>query len=81
MSRTRTQNSRKRAGKIIKVAERASALRRVNLHAAGIDVGATSHFVAAPPESCANPVQEFGVMTEDLHALADWLKECQVTEK
>jgi len=79
MSRIRTKKSRNRTGKIIKVAERAPALRRVNLHAAGIDVGASSHFVAVPPESSENPVREFGVMTEDLHALADWLKACGVT--
>jgi len=79
MSRIRTKKSRNRTGKIIKVAERAPALRRVNLHAAGIDVGASSHFVAVPPESSENPVREFGVMTQDLHALADWLKACGVT--
>jgi transposase len=79
MPRTGTKNSRKRIGKIINVAKRASALRRVNLQAAGIDVGARSHFVAVPPEGSESPVREFGVMTEDLHALADWLTECGVT--
>jgi len=79
MPRTGAKNSRKKAGKIMSVAKRTSALRRVNLQAAGIDVGARSHFVAVPPESSESPVREFGVMTEDLHAIADWLKECGVT--
>ena len=46
--------------------------------AAAIDVGATSHWVAVPPESCAESVREFGVFTADLYAIADWLKHCKV---
>ena len=42
--------------------------------AAAIDVGATSHWVAVPPESCAESVREFGVFTGELYAIADWLK-------
>jgi transposase len=55
------------------------SLRRVNLHAAGIDIGATEHWVAVPPEADAQPVRCFGTFTADLHALADWLKACGVT--
>ena len=46
--------------------------------AAAIDVGATSHWVAVPPEKCAESVREFGVFTADLYAIADWLKQCGV---
>ena len=46
-------------------------------NAAGIDVGASSHWVAVPP-ACDEPVREFGAMTDDLHALADWLLACGV---
>ncbi len=46
--------------------------------AAAIDVGATSHWVAVPPETCAESVREFGVFTADLYAIAEWLKACQV---
>ena len=46
--------------------------------AAAIDVGATSHWVAVPPEKCAESVREFGVFTADLYAIADWLKQCRV---
>jgi transposase len=46
--------------------------------AAAIDVGATSHWVAVPPETCAESVREFGVFTADLYAIADWLQACKV---
>ena len=55
------------------------SLRRVNLHAAGIDIGSTEHWVAVPPGSAPQPVRAFGSFTADLHALADWLKACGVT--
>ena len=47
-------------------------------NAAAIDVGATSHWVAVPRERDAEPVREFGAMTDDLHALADWLLACGI---
>jgi transposase len=47
-------------------------------HAAGIDVGASSHWVAAPPDSVEESIREFGAMTDDLNAMADWLLGCGV---
>lgn len=47
-------------------------------NAAALDVGASSHWVAVPPHSSDTPVREVGTMTDDLHALADWLHECGV---
>jgi transposase len=47
-------------------------------HAAGIDVGASSHWVAVPPHASDVPVREFGAMTADLNELADWLLGCGV---
>ena len=47
-------------------------------NAAGIDVGASSHWVAVPPDAAEESVREFGVMTDDLRALADWLMACKV---
>ena len=45
--------------------------------AAGIDVGASKHFVAVPPhlaeQAQCECVRQFGAMTDDLNALADWL--------
>ena len=53
-------------------------LSQLNLNAAGIDVGATSHFVAVPADRAEPPVQEFAAFTADLYRLADWLTECGV---
>ena len=47
--------------------------------AAGIDIGAESHWVSVPPERDSEPVREFSCFTGDLHAMATWLKECGVT--
>lgn len=47
-------------------------------NAAGIDVGASSHWVAVPPHLAEASVREFGAMTDDLNALADWLLACGV---
>jgi transposase len=46
--------------------------------AAGIDIGSRSHWVAVPPGSAEQPVREFLGFTAELHALADWLKNCGV---
>jgi transposase len=55
-------------------------LRHVHLNAAGIDIGAGSHYVAVPPgrdpEGC--DVREFGAFTADLDALAAWLRRCGI---
>ena len=66
------------SGRVVEVPSQSGELRRMSLHAAGIDIGAERHFVAVPPESAANPVREFGVFTKDLYAIADWLSECGV---
>lgn len=47
--------------------------------AAGIDLAATIHYVAVPPDRDPQPVRSFGAFTEDLHALADWLVACKIT--
>jgi len=62
--------------------EQAMAMRKrdeeVFPNAAGIDVGASSHWVAVPPHLAEESVREFGAMTDDLNALADWLLACGV---
>jgi len=50
-----------------------------NPDAAGIDVGATAHWVCVPADRQANPVACFGTCTADLEALAAWLQQCGVT--
>src|ERR671932_306075 len=50
----------------------------LNLNAAAIDIGATSHYVAVPPGRDTVTVREFATFTPDLHQLADWLEQCGV---
>ncbi|MCK5920283.1 MAG: IS110 family transposase, partial [Methylococcales bacterium] len=50
-----------------------SLLKQVNLYAAGIDVGATEHFVAVPEGLDDHPIRSFSCFTGDLERLADWL--------
>jgi transposase len=50
----------------------------INPNAAGIDIGADSHWVSVAPERDPQPVRRFGCFTSDLYALANWLKECGV---
>ena len=57
---------------------RSAQLEQLNLHAAGIDVGADAHWVAVPPDCDERPVQCFGAFTADLYALAAWLRQCQI---
>jgi len=47
-------------------------------NAAGIDVGGSSHWAAVPPGRAEKTVREFGPLTDDLQALADWLIGCGV---
>ncbi len=57
-----------------------SALKQINLNAAGIDIGAESHFVAVPEDRDPEGqfVREFGSFTADLNTLADWLTACGI---
>lgn len=48
----------------------------VNPHAAGIDVGSRSHWVAVGQRE--EDVREFGVFNQNLFEMADWLKEKKV---
>ena len=48
----------------------------INPHAAGIDIGSRSHWVAVGQSE--QDVREFGVYNQDLFAMAGWLKEKNV---
>jgi transposase len=65
--KAKSQRSRERA-----------LLNKVHLNAAGIDVGADTHWVAVPEDRDQRPVRNFGVFTSDLIALCNWLKACQI---
>jgi transposase len=45
----------------------------LNPDSAGIDIGASFHVVAIPPDRCQEPIQTFKAFTHDLHRMADWL--------
>lgn len=47
----------------------------VHPKAAGIDVGNAEHYVAVAPAMDENPVRCFGCFTEDLKAMAQWLRD------
>jgi len=55
-------------------------LKRVNLNAAGIDIGSEEHWVAVPPgrDPEGQDVRRFGAFTGDLCAVAEWLKRCGI---
>jgi transposase len=58
---------------------RRGGLPLTNPNAAGIDIGAETHWVAVPAERDPEPVRAFGTCTADLEALAAWLQACGVT--
>ena len=57
---------------------RSAPFEQMHLNAAGIEVGATEHWVAVPEDRDEEPVRRFGAFTADLYALADWLQQCQI---
>lgn len=51
----------------------------IHPHAAGIDIGSKFHVVAVSPHKTDQPVRTFQSFTTDLHAMAKWLQQCQIT--
>jgi transposase len=54
-------------------------LNKVHPQAAGIDIGASEHWVSIPSELDPEPVRKFSCFTADLHAIAEWLKSRGIT--
>ena len=54
-------------------------LKRVHPQAAGIDIGASEHWVSIPSELDPEPVRKFSCFTADLYAIAQWLKSRGIT--
>jgi hypothetical protein len=52
------------------------SLEVVHPHAAGIDIGNESHYVAVPPSRDPQPVRCFGCTTAELKKMAEWLTQC-----
>jgi transposase len=57
-----------------------SEFEQINLNAAGIDIGAQKHYVAVAKgrDLEGRDIRYFDTFTVDLHALADWLKQCGI---
>jgi transposase len=53
-------------------------LDRLNLNAAGLDVGAAEIWACVPQDRAEPHVRPFPTFTVDLHALADWLQACHI---
>jgi hypothetical protein len=53
-------------------------LKIVNPDSAGIDIGASSHFVAVPSGRDKDTVREFGCYTPDIKEMILWLKRCKI---
>jgi transposase len=56
-----------------------SELEKVYPQAAGIDIGASEHWVSIPAELDPEPVRKFSCFTADLYAIAEWLKHKGIT--
>ena len=54
------------------------ALKQINLHAAGLDIGDDEIYVAVPEDRASVSVKVFKTFTADLEALADWLGTCGI---
>ena len=78
MMTTRQRSAKQESQTVVRRERLPAELSQVNLNAAGIDVGATSHFVAVSAGRAEPPVQEFAAFTADLYRLADWLAQCGV---
>jgi transposase len=58
--------------------KRRNELERMNLDAAGIDIGSEFHYVAVPEDRDEQPVRRFGCFTFDLRSMAEWLRKCNI---
>jgi transposase len=54
-------------------------LTKVHPQAAGIDIGASEHWVSIPSELDPEPVRKFSCFTADLYAIAEWLTSRGIT--
>lgn len=72
-TRCTSKQYRKRKGRKIP-----KSLSVVNPDAAGIDLGATTHYVSVPEDRDSAPVRHFGCYTPDLKAMGQWLLQCEI---
>jgi len=53
-------------------------LKVVHARCAGIDIGSREHWVAVDPSCDEQPVRSFSTFTDDLQAMASWLKSLDI---
>src|SRR5260370_39976829 len=68
-------NRKQRRETMRKIQSEELSLEVIHPHAAGIDIGNESHYVAVPPSRDSQPVRRFGFTTAELKAMADWLQQ------
>jgi transposase len=71
-------NRKQRRGMMRQMQSEDLNLEVVHPHAAGIDIGNASHYVAVPPSRDPQPVRCFGCTTAELKTMAEWLKQCGI---
>ncbi len=71
-------NRKQRREMMRKVQSEDLSLQVVHPHAAGIDIGNESHYVAVPPSRDPQPVRCFGCTTAELKTMAQWLTQCGI---
>lgn len=54
------------------------SIKIINPDSAGIDIGASEHFVAVPSGRDQETVKKFGCFTPDIQQMAAWLKQCSI---
>ncbi len=81
MSKNTSTLKKDQKEKVIKRKANSTAdfFQQINPHAAGIDIGSKSHYVAVRTSSGEVNIKEFSAFTPDLYKLAQYLKENGVT--
>ena len=78
MNNNRRSPARRRSADTQRRAASPGLLKRIQPAAAGLDCGATSHWVAVPEDRDPQPVRKFGTSTPELQRLAEWLVKCGI---
>jgi transposase len=71
-------NRKQRREMMRKIQSEDLSLEVVHPDAAGIDIGNESHYVAVPPGRDSLQVRRYGCTTDELKAMANWLKLCGI---
>ena len=71
------KHAKKRVPKRSKLERQMDKMEKLNLNAAGLDIGSEEIYVAVPQERDDEPVRCFKTFIQDLNLLADWLEACK----